>query len=207
MGITPKNATQTLMGGCMLTIAGIVAVFGNAPFWVDHELGIIRGTGYVAVALLTATLVVSPLRSIVGPRAPWFLKPTFRRSLGITTAFSAFVHGALVWCWYFREMPWFVPLLDTFSRYGLLALGCLFILWATSFPKLNRKVGLKHWSQLHWLSYIAACLVFGHLLLAPFGSIFWTTMGAGTLLGIRLLGAGAKSLRTSSKKTIKEVSG
>ena len=207
MGIKVKSATKALVALCSFAIGAVLVLFGSYSFWTDQELKIIQGTGYISVALFAATLLISPLQAILGRNAPWFVKPTFRRSLGLTTAAAGLSHGAFVWVWYYREMPWFVPLLDTFSRYGILALGCLILLWASSFPRVNKRLSLQHWKHLHWLTYIAALLVFGHVLLSPFGSVFWVVVGASVLLAIRIAAGAIKRLRAAPKKALKKVIG
>ena len=185
----PRTTTYKLLIAWVLLVTMLVALCANEKFWMHNQLKLIRGTGLLALLFFLLTLLHSPIRQILRKRpTKRQFQLNLRRSLGLVSATAALVHSALALLWYYPAEPWFVPLLDSFSRFGIVAMLTLVPLWITSFPTLNRGLRLRHWAALHSLIYLSAILIAGHALLAPFGSAKWTLLGIGLVVGIRILG-------------------
>lgn len=146
----------------LLAIAGGAAwVWGAWPAaaWV----GVSRVSGWVAAALLLASLAASPF----GHGADAKSVTRWRRALGVGAAITSLAHlgiglaGPLRDC---LDALWSWPT----YRAGLLATSILTLLLVTSFRATRR---VKVWKPLHRLAYVAGALVMLHLLRLPFASL------------------------------------
>lgn len=139
-------------------------------YWaVTNQLGadplqvIERQYGKWALQLLIITLLVTPVRKIIGIN---FIK--FRRFLGLT-AFMYVCFHLLVWFVLDKQFFWAEILKDLTKRpfivIGMVNFVLLLPLALTSNNKSIRKLGPKRWSNLHKLSYIAVLAGAAHYML------------------------------------------
>ena len=135
---------------------------------VVEQVWLARGTGYSALVALLASQSLRPLRrwGIVSPQTHL----RWRRRLGILAAFLASGHALLQWFTFLqgdlrqaaRETLWL--------QFGMVAWALLLVLWLTSYPRVVRWLRLRHWQELHRLSYVATLWACLHVLLAPWGT-------------------------------------
>jgi sulfoxide reductase heme-binding subunit YedZ len=135
-----------------------------------RALRFVSASGWLAGSLLALALCVSPLQHALrrmGRSRPGWL-PALRRSLGIAAASCGLFHGTYA----LLALPGIpgLSLSVAWLRAGLLTLGILLTLFATSFAFVIRSLRLQHWKELHRLVYAAAVALTMHLILGPFGS-------------------------------------
>ena len=192
--MTPLRARRIAAatnGALALAFLGTIAVLASsADYALERELFAIRATGYAALVALCLALSMSPLGRVLvrvpGLANARLLAPALRRSYGISSACLALLHAALVLNTYLADD---LLILDTlpFARAGLVALLILSLLLLTSFPRLVGLLRIQLWKHLHRLAYVAALLVFQHMMLSPFApraqtlAIFAALVAVGTL--------------------------
>ncbi len=165
--VARRIAKPVLFTLCLLPVAwlaaGIIALQGGDPTAAAaRALGAnpvekIQDTlGIWGLRLLLATLLVTPLRVIVG----WSRLQLFRRMLGL----FAFFYVAMHFAWYLfvdQAFAWSQLLADIAKRpfitAGFLAFVLLVPLAATSTQGAMRRLG-RRWQKLHRLVYPAAVL-------------------------------------------------
>ncbi|HTS88506.1 MAG TPA: Rieske 2Fe-2S domain-containing protein [Gemmatimonadales bacterium] len=163
-------------------VAGYLALFVGLTLTRDPnataETAMIRGLGTAAFLLLTIILAIGPLARL----SPAFLPILYnRRHLGVTMALLALAHAtfALVQFHALGDTNPFVSLLTgaadirhartfPFELAGLLALGILILMAATSHDFWLATLTAPVWKALHMLVYVAYGLVVVHL---AFGSL------------------------------------
>jgi sulfoxide reductase heme-binding subunit YedZ len=162
----------TLVGGYVAVfVAGGVLVDSNATI----ETLIIRACGTAAALLLHVVLAVGPLCRLDRRFLPLLYN---RRHLGVTTFMLAAVHGvfALVQFHALGDVNPLVSVLVTsrsyasltsfpFQQLGLVALGILFLMAATSHDFWLKSLSAPVWKSLHMLVYAAYALVISHVAL------------------------------------------
>lgn len=133
-----------------------------------------RALGYHAWVLLSAALLVTPLKRVLAVlrRARGWTQASssgLRRALGLSALASALLHAALG----LSSSPLGIgaQLADTQLRFGAAALALLCLLGVTSFPRVVRWLHLLSWKELHRLAYVAWCSATLHGLLGPYA---WT---------------------------------
>lgn len=163
---------------------------------------LIRATGTLAFVLLSFTLSIGPLARLTPRFKPFLFN---RRHLGVLTFVMALTHGALVLVWYhgFGEINPLVSLLLSNPRYdslagfpfeslGLLALGLLGMLAATSHDFWNANLGPRLWKAIHMSVYVAYALLVAHValgaLLYESHPLYWLllALGPGAVAGLQL---------------------
>ncbi|WP_158215164.1 protein-methionine-sulfoxide reductase heme-binding subunit MsrQ [Candidimonas nitroreducens] len=121
---------------------------------------LIRSSGTWALALLWATLAVTPIRRLSG----WAGLVRHRRKLGLYAFFYTVLH-VIAWAlWDRGGVPasmWADLWLRDFIGIGALAVLCLVPLAVTSTHGWMRRLG-RWWTYLHWLVYPAAILSVWH---------------------------------------------
>ena len=191
MAMTPKELSFRATGAIALVLC---AAFGlralSLTYSLEREIWLLRATGYSALGALFLSLSMTPFsrlaawaRSAKRAGSGWV---AWRRSFGIAAAGFGLVHGALVFTTYLRG-SWPAVLNTPYLRAGLMTLSILTALILTSFPRLTRWLGVRHWQHLHRLSYVAALFLLQHLLLAPFAPRSWVVGLFGGLAVISLL--------------------
>lgn len=145
----------------LILIAALLPLVWLGWKWYHNELGInrieyvARFTGSGTLRLLLLTLAITPLRRIPG------LNPIirFRRMLGLLAFFWGCLH-ALHYFAIDAQWSWLVIREDlTIRRFfiaGMVALGLMAPLAATSFNAAIRWMGGKNWQRLHRLVYLSA---------------------------------------------------
>jgi sulfoxide reductase heme-binding subunit YedZ len=146
----------------LLPLARIVYQLFSGGLGAEPIREIQLRTGWWALALLTLTLAVTPLRSLTG----WDDLTRFRRMLGL----FAFFYGVLHLTNYVvvdQFFAWNAIVEDIVKRpwitVGFAALVLLTPLAVTSTRGMIRRLG-KRWSVLHRLVYVAAALGVIHFL-------------------------------------------
>lgn len=124
---------------------------------LEHQLGI------WALQLLIATLLVTPLRNLIGLN---LIK--YRRAIGLLAFFYTCMH-LLTYLWLDQQWGWGAILKDITKRpyiiIGMLAFLGLVPLAITSNNASIRKLGAAGWKKLHKLVYVIAVLGAVHYLL------------------------------------------
>lgn len=124
--------------------------------------------GFVSVLLLYIALFASPLTKVF-PRLP--LKNAYlhaRRAIGVSAFYYAFLH---VYITFFDQLGGFGGVGYFNATYnlsfllGILSLGILFIMAATSFDWVIAKMSYKKWKLLHRLVYVASIALILHVVL------------------------------------------
>lgn len=159
------------LGIILAGLFGTTAVF--MPYDMARELWLIQATGYTALGALFVALLITPtlrlVRYVTAKNLNVVVWTAFRRSFGISAACFACAHAALTLTTYLQG-SWPFILTSPYLRAGLTTLTILIVLLLTSFPKITRLLHIRLWKQLHRLSYIAALLLFQHLMQSPFAS-------------------------------------
>jgi sulfoxide reductase heme-binding subunit YedZ len=179
-----------LGGGCALWLLGVGLAAAREAWPVAGELTLARGTGWLALVLLLASLCITPLarlwaRCFATSRPSGGARDAWRRALGMLAAWLALLHAGLA----FAGLPaGSAEMLIAWPhlRAGLSALVLLLVLLATSFGAVIRRLRLSLWRELHRLVYVAALLVLQHMLLSPFAPRALTLglFGAALLLAL-----------------------
>jgi nitrite reductase/ring-hydroxylating ferredoxin subunit/DMSO/TMAO reductase YedYZ heme-binding membrane subunit len=154
-----------------IVIVGGFAIDPNATI----ETVIIRGCGVSALLLLHVVLAIGPLCRLDSRFLPLLYN---RRNLGVTTFALALTHGtfALIQFHALGDVNPLVSVLVTsreyfsltdfpFQQLGLVALGILFLMAATSHDFWLRALSAPIWKSLHMLVYLAYALVVAHVAL------------------------------------------
>lgn len=135
-----------------LVVAGFTGGLGVNPIEF-----VTRSTGTWTLALLLATLAVTPLRRLTG----WHWLVRLRRMLGLTAFFYACLHFVTyVWLDQFFDAAAIVKDIAKrpFITVGFSAFVLLVPLAATSTNAMIRRLGGKAWQRLHSLVYAIATL-------------------------------------------------
>ena len=153
-------------------------------------------TGLWTLRMLALTLLVSPVRRILG----WNFLAKYRRMLGLFTFFYACVHLSM-WVgvdWFFAwgDM-WHEIVKHKYILIGMLTWLILLPLAITSTKASVRRLG-KRWVQLHRLVYLAAVTGTIHYLWSVKKDTFYPVVYFVTfalLLGYRIIDARRRSSR------------
>jgi DMSO/TMAO reductase YedYZ heme-binding membrane subunit/nitrite reductase/ring-hydroxylating ferredoxin subunit len=215
----PVSWTRAKMIYDAVLLAGVAAYLGAymtlAPMLgatpLDGQSLRMRAFGSCAFLLLTLALAIGPLARL----DPRFLPLLYnRRHLGVVTCLVALAHASEVLGWYFAFSPTPAPvaLLTTepgaraFIPFGILALGILILLAATSHDFWLAFLGPALWKGLHLLIYLAYAAVVAHL---AFGRLqdpgvlplaLLLALAVAGLLGLHLA-AGLREARADARTT------
>ena len=153
---------------------------GANPFEV-----LTRSTGEWALRFLLLTLVMTPLRQLIG--ASWPMR--FRRMLGLFTFLYVCVH-LLTYIFLDHFFDWGEIVTDIIKRpyitFGMLAFILLLPLAFTSTKKMMKRLG-KRWKTLHKLVYVIAILGVLHFILLVKADLREPIIYAFILLGLLLV--------------------
>jgi sulfoxide reductase heme-binding subunit YedZ len=124
-------------------------------------------SAYPALALLTATLLIGPLKSLAGERLA--VSIDFRRDIGIWAGIVGLFHVVVGQCVHLRGRPWLYYIYENWQQThalpirhdlfglanftGLAAALLLFALLATSNDATLRKLGTPGWKNLQRWNY------------------------------------------------------
>jgi sulfoxide reductase heme-binding subunit YedZ len=123
--------------------------------WIDPVAQLEHAIGLLALKVLIAVLVISPLRE-------WtkISLVKYRRALGVTAFFLVLYHLSVWWLLDVQEFGRVVA--DIMKRpyitIGMLAFALLVPIAATSNDLSIRKLGFEAWKRIHYLSYPAIFL-------------------------------------------------
>ncbi len=200
-GFKPAVFVGALIPGALLTYRFVQLLLGNQPdaLGVDPTKTLLHSTGQDTLAMLFATLAVTPIRRIFHVNR----LQRVRRMLGVTTFFYALAHVStyLVFdqlCYSFAtcdvHATWQDILKRRFIFAGMVAFTILLALAVTSTSGWVRRLK-KKWSLLHRLVYVAAIAGIVHFIWIQKSDIsqplVWAYWLVG-LLGIRVVFAWQK---------------
>ena len=170
-----KIYDRTMLIGMVGYLVIFIAVTLATHPQITAETLIIRGFGTLALVLLHIILSIGPLARL----NPRFLPLLYnRRHLGVAMFVTALVHG-LFSIIQFHVLGNLNPLVNVwvgnssynslsqfpFQPLGLLALGILFLMAATSHDFWLANLSAPTWKALHMLVYVAYGLVVAHVVL------------------------------------------
>ena len=138
-----------------------LALTGQGVYAVEPINVLERAYGLIALQLLIATLLISPLRRWAGLN---LLK--FRRALGVTCFFFVLAHFLVFAVLDVQTLPrvWTEIVKRPYVTVGMAALVMLLPLALTSNNLSIRKLGGAGWRKLHRLTYPAAILAALHFI-------------------------------------------
>ena len=146
----------TLFVVCLVPLARLVWAANRGALGANPVEFVTRATGWWTLALLFATLVITPLRRVTG--AYWVVK--LRRMLGLFVFFYAAVHFmTYIWLdvWFDLAAVARDILKRPFITVGFTALVLLLPLALTSTSAMQRRLG-RAWPRLHRIVYAIALL-------------------------------------------------
>lgn len=158
--------------------------------------------GYLALALLMASLACTPLKILTG----WTWPIRVRRMLGLFAFFYASLH-LLTYVGIDQQLDWPVLWGDVTQRkfmiVGFLAFLCLAPLAWTSTDASVRRLGFNRWKALHRLAYVAGILAVVHFTWRVKSDIR-VPMTWAAILGVLFVVRIADSVRTRRKKRARQ---
>lgn len=148
----------------------------------------LRTTGVLTLLFLLITLLVSPLRKLLG----WNNLIRYRRMLGLFAFFYGCAH--LVTYSIFDKGLNVPAIIGDIAQRPFIAIGMgaflmLLPLAITSTNRMIKRLGGKRWARLHRLTYVAAVLGVVHFWMIVKSDVFYPALFAMTLallLGYRL---------------------
>ncbi len=147
--------------GSLVPLAGLIADAIRGTLGADPVAIALNRLGLLALIMLLACLVATPLRLMFS--VSWPLR--LRRMLGLLAFGYASLHF-LVYAWVDQGFVLSSIIEDVTQRpfitVGFLALVALVPLAATSNARARRWLGPRRWQQLHRLVYLAALLAVLH---------------------------------------------
>lgn len=141
----------------MSTASLAAPLIGKSTLWY-----LSRSTGFVLLALFTATVVLGLLTAgrVAGPRWPRFVTEALHRNLSLIAVTVLVLHvGAVVVDRYVPVdlidvfVPFLSPYVPLWLGLGTLALDLLLLVVVTSL--LRVRIGRRTWRVVHWLAYAA----------------------------------------------------
>ncbi len=169
----------------LAVLVGVGVWFLVVPAFLPGGLGanpverLLHRTGEIAIWMLGAVLILTPLRTLFPRSAVVAALNRHRRYVGV----SAWVYGVLhLACHVLYQGDWDdlrQSLGKPFIWFGLGGLAILTVLALTSNSWSMRRLGGKNWKGLHRLAYLAAALVIYHQAIAGKGHwyiarwLFW----------------------------------
>lgn len=161
----------------LVTLAGAFVLYITRPY-PDVITRLSFASAYPALILLTATLVIGPLKMLAGNRLA--ISFDIRRDVGIWAGIASSFHAVIGQCVHLRGRPWlyyiyenwqqkhFLPIrhdLFGLANYtGIIAAVVLLILLATSNDAMLRKLGTPGWKQLQRWNYLCFAVTAVHTL-------------------------------------------
>ena len=133
----------------------VVAAAGPSPLWY-----LTRGTGVVALILLTASVVLGVLNASRWSRPTWprFATSELHRNVSLLVVAVLSIHIVTAELDTFAPVGWLAVVVPLASRYrpiwlglGTLAFDLLLALVVTSL--FRQRIGHRTWRGVHWLAY------------------------------------------------------
>ena len=135
----------------------MLAAAGPSPLWY-----LTRGTGLVALVLLTATVVLGVVTTSRWQRPLWprFVTQGLHRNLSLLTVLFLTVHILTAELDTFAPVGWLATIVPFASSYrplwlglGTVAFDLLVAVLVTSL--LRTRLGFRTWRAIHWLAYLS----------------------------------------------------
>jgi sulfoxide reductase heme-binding subunit YedZ len=149
-------AKPLLFAACLLPLARLVALGWFDRLGANPVEFVTRSTGTWTLAMLCATLAVTPLRRLTG----WGRLARLRRMLGLFAFFYGCLHLA-TYVWFDQWFDVVQILVDVAKRpfvtVGMAAFVLMLPLAATSTHSMMRRLG-RRWAELHRAVYAVAVL-------------------------------------------------
>ena len=161
----------------LVTLASAFALYSTRSY-PDVITRLSFASAYPALILLTATLIIGPLKMLAGDRLA--ISFDIRRDVGIWAGLAGIFHAVVGQCVHLRGRPWlyyvyenwqqkhFLPIrhdLFGLANYtGIVAASVLLALLATSNDAMLRKLGTPGWKQLQRWNYVCFALTAVHTL-------------------------------------------
>jgi sulfoxide reductase heme-binding subunit YedZ len=149
--------------GALAPVAVIIWRGTHGQLGADIVATVLNQFGYLALTLLVASLLCTPLKIVTG----WSWSIRLRRMLGL----FAFLYASLHFLTYLlvdQSLNLRAVFEDitkrSFILVGFLALMILIPLAITSTNKMVRRLGFVRWKRLHRLVYVAGCLGATHFI-------------------------------------------
>ncbi|MFP6639789.1 MAG: protein-methionine-sulfoxide reductase heme-binding subunit MsrQ [Myxococcota bacterium] len=162
MATRRQLAQAGLVAAGLLPLLGLIVAFGLDRLGVEPVETITHETGDWALRLLLLTLLVTPLRRLLG----WNALAPFRRTLGLLSFFYASLHFATYLTfelgWHFTDLPKEIAE-RPYITVGFAAFVILSALAMTSTRGWIRRLA-RNWQRLHRLVYLAVILAVVHFL-------------------------------------------
>lgn len=216
--MTPRLVRRLWRHHLPLGIASVVcgwALYVTRPY-PDVITRLSFATAYPALALLSATLVIGPWRTMIGKAAVTSFD--LRRDVGIWAGILGVLHTVIGQCVHLRGRPWLYYVYENWRAdhwqpvrhdlfgaanfTGLFATLALIALLATSNDASLRKLGTPGWKQLQRWNYACFGLTALHCFLYQFGiesqrAGFVITAAASVTLAALLQAAGWRKRKLS----------
>jgi methionine sulfoxide reductase heme-binding subunit len=191
-----------LFAGALVPLAVLLWRAAHGTLGADAIAVGLNQLGYLALALLMASLACTPLKILTG----WTWPIRVRRMLGLFAFFYASVH-LLTYVGIDQQLDWPVLWGDVTQRkfmiVGFLAFLCLAPLAWTSTDASVRRLGFKRWKALHRLAYVAGVLAVVHFTWRVKSDVR-VPMTWAAILGVLFLVRIADGVRTRRKKRARQ---
>jgi methionine sulfoxide reductase heme-binding subunit len=191
-----------LFVGALVPLAVLLWRAAHGTLGADAIAVGLNQLGYLALALLMASLACTPLKILTG----WTWPIRVRRMLGLFAFFYASLH-LLTYVGIDQQLDWPVLWGDVTQRkfmiVGFLAFLCLAPLAWTSTDASVRRLGFKRWKALHRLAYVAGVLAVVHFTWRVKSDVR-VPMTWAAILGVLFLVRIADGMRTRRKKRARQ---
>jgi sulfoxide reductase heme-binding subunit YedZ len=190
--------------GCCIPIAAILWRGSQGQLGADVVASVLNQLGYLALTLLVATLLCTPIKIVTG----WKWPIRIRRMLGV----FSFVYAALHFLTYFvidQSFDVSMVIADITKRkfilVGFLAFAIMIPLAWTSTNRSVKRMGFVGWKRLHRLTYVAGALAALHFIWRVKADYREPLIFAGIILagfalrGLEVLRSRMKKQRTVAK--------
>jgi len=192
-----------LFAGALVPLAVLLWRAAHRTLGADAIAIGLNQLGYLALALLMASLACTPLKILTG----WTWPIRVRRMLGLFAFFYASLH-LLTYVAIDQQLDWPVLWGDVTQRkfmiVGFLAFLCLLPLAWTSTDASVRRLGFNRWKSLHRLAYVAGVLAVIHFIWRVKSDVRVPVTWA-AILGALFLVRIADGVRTRRRKRAREL--
>lgn len=176
------------LGAALLPLLRLAWLAAHAGLGANPIEYLSRATGWWTLAILLATLSITPARRLSG----WHWLIRLRRTLGLCTFAYAVIHLG-IYLWLDQFFDWAGIVKDVFKRpfitVGFAAFVLMLPLAATSSNAMVRRLGGRRWQLLHRLVYAVGILAVVHfwwLVKKDIREPLAFALLLGVLLGVRL---------------------
>jgi methionine sulfoxide reductase heme-binding subunit len=191
-----------LFVGALVPLAVLLWRAAHGTLGADAIAVGLNQLGYLALALLMASLACTPVKILTG----WTWPIRVRRMLGLFAFFYASLH-LLTYVGIDQQLDWPVLWGDVTQRkfmiVGFLAFLCLAPLAWTSTDASVRRLGFNRWKALHRLAYVAGVLAVVHFTWRVKSDIR-VPMTWAAILGVLFLVRIGDAVRTRRKKRARQ---